>query len=254
MIAGSKLSTIGSLNVGSRLACALAGATLALVAVGHMLWQFVHLAALPPRVSLDELDRRWDDKRQRPIVKALKQAHVFGYERPRDVQKQIAVALREFEEVRADSDRGRESEDSSVVFLAERKLKSALDQLENLVALRDEIQSYAQYIAMRSVFRRLLISAVVAAVGITLFVWAANPPPPASATVSLRGADMTGADLRDADLTAADLTGADFTGADLSGARMAGARLKDVVWARTTCPDGSSSDQHDTTCLGHLSP
>ena len=48
----------------------------------------------------------------------------------------------------------------------------------------------------------------------------------------LPNANLTGADLRHADLRHADLTG--------------------VTWSNTICPDGSNSNSHGSTCLGHL--
>jgi uncharacterized protein YjbI with pentapeptide repeats len=40
-----------------------------------------------------------------------------------------------------------------------------------------------------------------------------------------------------------DLTGSDFTSANLAGA----------TWNSVVCPDGTNSDDHDNTCVGHLS-
>jgi len=36
--------------------------------------------------------------------------------------------------------------------------------------------------------------------------------------------------------------GADLTEANLSDANLTGAKLTDVVWKRTTCPDGTITD------------
>lgn len=55
---------------------------------------------------------------------------------------------------------------------------------------------------------------------------------------NLRNAKLTNADLRFANLKRADLTNASLSGAQ---------------WMRTTCPDGTSSDDSVTkTCCGHL--
>ncbi|MBX5445539.1 Ig-like domain repeat protein [Sphaerobacter sp.] len=77
--------------------------------------------------------------------------------------------------------------------------------------------------------------------------------------VSLRLANLAGANLRGArlvraDLAGADLRGADLTDADLSGALLGAARLTGVHWGNTTCPDGTNSDAHGSTCDGHLLP
>ena len=69
-----------------------------------------------------------------------------------------------------------------------------------------------------------------------------------------RGVSFESADLTRADLRGADLRGASMEGAILTGARLQGAKLRKVVWKNTTCPDGSNSDDHHNTCLGHLEP
>ena len=56
-------------------------------------------------------------------------------------------------------------------------------------------------------------------------------------STGLSGADLTGADLTDAYLLDADLTVADLTGVD---------------WSRTTCPDGTNSDDNGNTCENNL--
>jgi hypothetical protein len=93
---------------------------------------------------------------------------------------------------------------------------------------------------------------------------------------TLTGADLTRADLTRADLTRADLSGVDLSSANLSGANLSGAWLFDaymtgtdlsganltgatgvphvmaaVTWNDTTCPDGTNSDAHANTCVGH---
>lgn len=72
------------------------------------------------------------------------------------------------------------------------------------------------------------------------------------AQANLSAADLAGADLSGAKLAQANLKGADLTRADLRGATGLGsANLGGVVWAQTTCPDGSTSDQDGGTCAGH---
>ena len=68
------------------------------------------------------------------------------------------------------------------------------------------------------------------------------------------GADLSGVDLTGADLRGAVLWGADLTGANLAGADVRDADLSDVDWGDTVCPDGSNSDSHEGSCLGHLDP
>lgn len=253
MIAGSQLSSIGELDLGERFAGAVAGAVVALAAVTYVLWQSVRVL-VPVAVSLQELERIWNDPKPRADVQALKDTHsLASFDSPGELQKAAAEAWTDVE--RARSDLGK-APDKAAQELAERRLEEAQTSYRELDDSRYAVQGYAAYELLRANFDtllgKLLVAAVVGASGITVFAWAANPPEPTPASTDLRGADLTGADLRDADLDGADLSGATLTGADLGGASLDGARLKDVVWSGTTCPDGSLSDDHDATCLGHL--
>ena len=79
---------------------------------------------------------------------------------------------------------------------------------------------------------------------------------------SLADTDWTGADLRDAlfqgtnlqgaFMPTAQLTNTIFFDADLSGANLLGVDLSTVGWTNTICPDGTNSDSHGFTCVGHL--
>jgi uncharacterized protein YjbI with pentapeptide repeats len=66
-----------------------------------------------------------------------------------------------------------------------------------------------------------------------------------SANISL--ADLTGADLMNANLTTSNLSNASLRNANLTGAV-----LDEVIWDNTTCPDGSSSNQHVSGCVSPL--
>lgn len=46
-------------------------------------------------------------------------------------------------------------------------------------------------------------------------------------------------------------TDADFTGADLSYSSFAGNDFTGAIWSNTTCPDGTNSNNHGNTCIGH---
>ena len=72
------------------------------------------------------------------------------------------------------------------------------------------------------------------------------------AGMDLRRAMLGGAWLADANLSNADLSGVDLTLANLSGANLKGARLEGVIWSKTVCRDGSISDEHGGSCVGHL--
>ena len=69
---------------------------------------------------------------------------------------------------------------------------------------------------------------------------------------NLNGASLQGANLSRANLSAANLTGANLTGVNLTGAITTGAAFDKVIWSNTVCPDGTNSDSHGQTCIGHL--
>jgi uncharacterized protein YjbI with pentapeptide repeats len=75
---------------------------------------------------------------------------------------------------------------------------------------------------------------------------------------TLNDANLSFAILNQANLSGANLVRADMLGADASNATLHGADMRDanvtlIVWANTTCPDGTNSDDApDATCLDHL--
>jgi hypothetical protein len=77
------------------------------------------------------------------------------------------------------------------------------------------------------------------------------------------GTTFTNATLTNANLSNSNLKGATFTGANLTGANLSNSNLKgaiglktatltNVVWTKSTCPDGTSSSNDGGTCVGHL--
>src|SRR6266511_594109 len=104
----------------------------------------------------------------------------------------------------------------------------ATELLRQNLKLSEILVTKANEVVLTSYFRgqalrRMLMWAVVTALGIGLFAWGANPPPPQPGTVvSLEGAmlvgvDLHGANLRGVNLATANLTGADLRFADLTG-------------------------------------
>ncbi len=71
---------------------------------------------------------------------------------------------------------------------------------------------------------------------------------------NLSGANLSGADLSGANLSGTRLQFVNLSGANLSGADLSTANLTGVLYANTTCPDGTNSDAHGGTCEGHLTP
>lgn len=144
-----------------------------------------------------------------------------------------------------------------------------------------EVVDWANYQTLVAAFRRMLYRRVVPALafvaaGLVLFiikVTSPAPAPPASLpAVKLAGADLTAAQLAGADLKGADLArtklvnadlskailskatlnGADLTGANLSEAKTRGASFDGTIWSHTTCPDGTNSDDANSSCQAHL--
>ena len=54
------------------------------------------------------------------------------------------------------------------------------------------------------------------------------------------------------DLSGVDLSGANLKGANLEGANLENANLTWVSWFRTTCPDGTNSNDSGDTCCENL--
>ncbi len=69
---------------------------------------------------------------------------------------------------------------------------------------------------------------------------------------NLSGANLTGADLSGSELDGGFLPNANLTGANLRRADLRHADITGVTWSNTICPDGSNSNSHGSTCLGHL--
>jgi hypothetical protein len=241
LVAGSQLSSIGSLQGGSlRLWSAIAGATIGLGAVVAAIWKTVGI--LTPH--------KWTIEAVVEAVTASKKT---------TPQKRVAAFF-----------------NANPSYLASAESVTAVKQLyENAPAGSEEedewlevvnkIREIASYEDVSSRFDGLKIwiaaAAILAAVGIGVFAWAANPPRPDDRPPSLRNADLQGADLSGGQLRNADLAGANLRNANLRGADLHGANIDGVTWGNTICPDGSNSDdqiRHGQTaqasCAGHLSP
>jgi uncharacterized protein YjbI with pentapeptide repeats len=70
----------------------------------------------------------------------------------------------------------------------------------------------------------------------------------------LPGANFTGANAINAMFTNANLTQANMTNTSLEGADLTGVTDTGVTWSNTTCPDGSNSNSHGSTCSGFGAP
>jgi hypothetical protein len=99
----------------------------------------------------------------------------------------------------------------------------------------------------------IVLLALVIGASLAVFAWAANPADAESAgsSVSLRGVVLSGADLSGRDLTNVDFEGATLADVNLRGAKLDEETLGNVVWQDVICPDGVASGAAGT-CLGHL--
>ncbi|MEP6695303.1 MAG: pentapeptide repeat-containing protein [Pseudonocardiales bacterium] len=262
LIGGSQLSSIGKLEActGSsqqclRLPIAALSSVIALVALAYIIWTAVGIL-LPVAVTVADLDQAWDAGK-RADVKFLKaNTPLLGYARPSDLETARTQAWNDLVAARkalkdADADDPTRAAKTTAHDLAESAFK---DKQQRVATVTDIAQYELLQSDFRSLMARLLPATAVVALGIVTFAWAANPPAAETPSAKLAGANLTNADLSGADLSGADLTRANFSNADLSGASLSHAKLRGAVWKHTTCPDGTDSDDHSKTCLGHLSP
>lgn len=252
LIAGSQLSSIGQLDLGRRLYAAIGGVALALMAVVFAMWVAVQVLR-PIGVTLKELQDHWAANDRADVKFFHKNPGQLGYSSPTDLRTAREQAWQEREDKRVALDA---ASGEAARKTAQEQFDAADDEYERINSDVLSILQNAQYQLLQDKFNKtlwkLLAAAVLAAGGIMVFAWAANPPKPPSVTTSLRNAHLIGADLRDANLAGADLTGADLTDANLRGADLSNAVVKDVTWLNTTCPDGTNSDDAGKTCRGHL--
>jgi phospholipase C len=69
---------------------------------------------------------------------------------------------------------------------------------------------------------------------------------------NLQRDDLTGVNLSGAILQGTNMQGDDLTNSNLTGAKLQGANVNKVIWSNTTCPDGTNSNTHGSTCVGHI--
>lgn len=267
LVAGTQFSSIGKLGVcwGFSREClalwvCLVGIAMALGGVVYAVWTCVELL-VPSQLGTADLQAEYEDEKSylhRYLAK--NQNYLQAFKDYRDAQEQELAAQKEA----ADLDRAYEAATNDVTRDEIRpKLQAAADSLEALYPRTEALVYQGNLLVLSGEFKehalgKLLRGAVIAAIGIGAFTWAANPPASVTPrTVSLRSANLAGANLTDAslvgiDLTGADLSGANLTRANLRGAILAGAVLENAVWDGTTCPDGEISDDVGGSCLLHL--
>ncbi len=253
LIAGSQLSSIGLLPFGWRLGLALVGVVVALLGVVVAIW-LASQVLLPVGVTLGDLNDQWD-KGKRADVRFFHQhpRQLGTYKSPAHLRDARDAAWDVREQKFAEMDKAASDQESKAAKEAFDTADQEFRRLDDIIRM---VLHTAQFEVLKDAFKRLLpkLMAVagIAAGGIVLFAWAANPPPATSET-SLQGAVLRNADLRDADLKGTNLRDADLQSANLEGADLSNARVEGVKWLHATCPDGVNSDAIGGTCLGHLS-
>ena len=258
LIAGSQLSDIGDLPVGApttvehaRLWVAVLGAMLGLLAVVQVIWRAVQIL-LPAMVTVETLHAAWDAP-----PRDLRGVIGFFQAQPRYLQGFATPGeLIEYRTERASALAGTPGLPGLTGEERDELATGIQAELSDLDRRVTAIEVMAAHELLKSQFHgalpRLLLSAGLAALGVTAFAWAANPPD-RPATADLRNVRLVGAFLRDSDLRNAKLDHADLSGADLTGADLTGASIVGTIWRDTTCPDGKNSDDVGGTCAGHLS-
>jgi hypothetical protein len=253
LVAGSQLSSIGSLPAGPRLTTAVVGLA---VGLGGVLLSVAFAVGVlaDEQYSVTELQLEWERAGfTRGPAAGPKGLRRWWLRR----RYPVAFYFAENQELLA----GHESPNQ----LYEHSVADASDADDAYVELNKMLS--------RATFRRemvrfsrskkwIFLGVAIASLGITIFAWAANPGK--VSTPSLRNANLTNADLHGVNLRSADLTGANLTNANLKGANLQDAVIKDAIWKNTTCPDGTNSDSTGRpdnnnvlsggTCEGHLEP
>lgn len=245
LIAGSQLSSIGTLRIGPRFVAALIGLGIGLAAVLWCIWRVVDLLA-PERYSISGLAKEWDASGSIKGVGVRTRRGRRRYPVPDWFGKNPEHLA---------------NHESPTQLLAHWNDRTACDREKVLEAINDMVR-LANFQRNRAKFvqtkRPLGLGIMAAAAGICVFAWAANPgaePPP-----SLRNARLTDADLRGSSLIGVDLSGAILVRVNLRGATLRGSTLEGVTWIDTICPDGTNSDdtrgasQEPGSCAGHLNP
>lgn len=253
LVAGSQLSSIGSLAPGPRLAIAVAGLVVGLGGVLIAIAFAVGVLAVE-KYNVTELQNEW-------IRAGFGEPLACRPERWRDRRRRrrypVAFYFAENRELLANHD--------SPLQLYEHSVADATDADEaygELNKMLDRATNQRLMVRFARSKKWIFSGVAIASIGITVFAWAANP---GKATApSLRNGNLTNADLRGANLRDADLTGANLTNANLDGADLQGATIDHVVWQNTVCPDGTNSDAvgrldksnvlQGATCDGHLVP
>jgi hypothetical protein len=172
LVAGSQLSSIGSLKGGGRLVVAILAAAIALIGLGIAAWLILDIM-LPSRASLrdvvlneptNKLAERYPELLHGlPTVEKLREEYTAA------LKKRLDVVKKNYHFPQGASDDEVKAAANWVIFLGQTV---------------GEVEGVTAYLALESKLRNprrrlfLFLLAAVIAGGIIIFAWAANPPEP----------------------------------------------------------------------------
>jgi uncharacterized protein YjbI with pentapeptide repeats len=81
-----------------------------------------------------------------------------------------------------------------------------------------------------------------------------GPVNPSRPAITLSGVNFTNANFEGVQFATNEEYTITINASTLLGADLSDADVSRVVWNDVVCPDGTNSDQHDNTCVGHLIP
>lgn len=208
LIAGSQLSSIGKLSVCTptseqclRLPLSLLAAVVGLVSIAFIMWSAGRLL-LPVEVTITDLADHWDSpRREWADAKFFKKNPAYlGYGHPRELEQARTDTWTRLTdaEATAESASGPQREN------LERDIVQARKEFDEVQDRTMTVTKIAEYQLLKDEYthfaRKLLPAAALAAIGVVIFAWAANPPSPDVPSVTMKGAILAGADLRQANL------------------------------------------------------
>lgn len=262
LIAGTQISSLGEVcgpyaSSCGRLWGAMGIGALALAGLGLAAWSALRVL-IPREFGLSSLIAEWGrgDKSAVYNYFTANPEMLQGLGEPPQIRVLRDQQLQRFRDLVNQWNGATDPRDKSRLAIQVNDAHAYLEDLESRIRQICDIATYED-LSHDFRHRRLMgtfLGGAAAAIGIVLFAWLANPPERLATPISLRSADLTGADLSGASLRGADLTGADLSRAELLGADLRDAKVKDVVWVSTTCPDGTNSNDANSSCVAHLIP
>ena len=186
LIAGSQLSSIGSLDICARWSVACIRLPLAMVGVGLGLFGVAWGISAGVGVlvyqnkPLSGLQREWVKGRKSSVYRFFTSDPVLlqGFADFDNMAAEEAAAYAAYDEVeKRIRDATTDEEKKALQLLlrdADEHLADVLERSEAVVNLANQI--YLADFFSQTTLKRLLYAAVITAVGIGLFAWAANPP------------------------------------------------------------------------------